>query len=389
MAKRILIAPDKFKGSLSGKEICDILKKEISNTIPDIQIEICPLADGGDGSIEILSNYLEIKEKSCITSDPLGRPISASYFYSENAAYIELASASGLVLLEDDERNPMYTSTFGTGVLIKDALNSNLTEIYLFLGGSSSNDGGIGIANALGYKFLDASGKELEPVGKSLPFIASIKKDETVDFKSFTICCDVTNPPFGPHGAAWVYGKQKGANLDEIEHLDEGIKHLCTMINNHTGKDVSHLSGGGAAGGTALCPTAFFDGQIISGMDFISKMTNLETKVSNADLVISGEGKLDAQSFDGKVISGVSKLCARHDKDLWLTVGKNDLSEAEIEEIGAAKVFSIMEYAQDLEDAMQNGKNYLSKIGKEDSARVCLSLLLKFEPEHTFFMLIA
>ena len=368
MSKRILIAPDKFKGSLSGKEICEILKNEITKAIPDIQIETCPLADGGDGSIEILSNYLEIKEKICDTFDPLSRPTKASYFYSEDAAYIELAAASGLVLLKNEERNPMHTSTYGTGVLIQDALTSGLKNIYLFLGGSSTHDGGIGIAHALGYRFLDASGDILEPVGKSLPAIANIDLVEARSrFDSFTICCDVTNPPFGPRGAARVYGQQKGANPEEIDHLDHGIQKLCASIKAHTGKDVSKLPGGGAAGGTALCPTAFFEGQIISGMDFISKMTDLETKVSKADIIISGEGKLDAQSFDGKVISGVAKLCKKYDKDLWLTVGKNELSLQEIENMGASKVFSVMDHASDLMDAIENGRDYLARIGVEAS----------------------
>ena len=364
--KRILIAPDKFKESLSGAEICSFLKTEILSVMPDALIESCPLADGGDGSIEILSNYLEIKERICNTVDPLGRSITASYFMSEDTAYIELASASGIVLLEKSDRNPMHTSTFGTGLLIKDAIELGLKNIYLFLGGSSTNDGGMGIAKALGYAFYDKNRIQLSPNGGSLASIAKIvAPSEDLYIEKFIICCDVNNPPFGPRGAANVYGKQKGANQQEIIHLDQGIKNLCYQIKSSNGVVLSTLEGGGAAGGTAICLSGFFGAQIISGMDFIAEATDLESKIESCDIVISGEGRLDTQSFNGKVISGVADICKKYGKKLWLVVGKNDLSIEEVNQLGGERVFSIFERAENLEDAIEFSKKYLVEVGRE------------------------
>lgn len=366
LVKKILIAPDKFKGSVTGEEICQILKEEIISRCATVEVMTSPLADGGDGSIAILSQFMEIEECVCDTFDPLGRPIKASYFRSEDAAFIELASASGLVLLDQEDRNPMYTSTYGTGLLIKEAMDQGLKHIYLFLGGSSSNDGGIGIAHALGYRFLDATGKTLDPIGASLKLISTIEvPKEQYAIEKFTICCDVNNPPFGKNGAAHTYGEQKGASEQEREYLDEGIQNLCAQLSVLSGLDLSNMSGGGAAGGTAICPTAFLGGEIISGMDFIAEITNLESHVKWADLVLSGEGALDHQSFNGKVISGVAKYCKKYDKPLWLVVGRNDLSDAEAWQLGADKVFSIFERAEDLADAMEHSKQYLREIGKE------------------------
>jgi glycerate kinase len=364
--KRILIAPDKFKGSLSGAEICSILNTVIQKVIPDAVIETCPLADGGDGSIEILSSYLEIKERFCDTVDPLGRPSKASYFMSEDTAYIELASASGIVLLEQSDRNPMHTSTYGTGLLIRDAIELGLKNIYLFLGGSSTNDGGMGIADSMGYTFYDKNGNLLAPNGISLAAINRIVVPPKVsNIEKFIICCDVNNPPFGPNGAAKVYGKQKGANQQEIIHLDVGIKNLCHQIELFNGVSLSTLEGGGAAGGTAICLSGFFNAEIISGMDFIAEATMLDAKIEAADIVISGEGRLDTQSFNGKVISGVAEICQKLGKKLWLVVGKNELSKQEVHQLGAEGVFSIFEKADNLDDAMANSEKYLKEIGHE------------------------
>jgi glycerate kinase len=364
--KRILIAPDKFKGSLRGEEICSILQKEILNELPSVVVNTCPLADGGDGSIEILSRYLDLDTRICKTVDPLGRQINASYFMSEDTAYIELSSASGIVLLDKSDRNPMFTSTYGTGLLIKDAIELGIKNIFLFLGGSSSNDGGIGITEALGYTFYSKNGGQLDSSGASLASISKIVAPaQKNDFERFIICCDVNNPPFGPNGAAVVYGKQKGANPQEIIQLDGGIKNLCQQIEFFNGVLLSTLVGGGAAGGTAICLSGFFNAEIISGMDFIAEVTQLKSKIQSSDIVISGEGRLDTQSFNGKVISGVAEICQKFGTELWLVVGKNDLSIQQVRQIGAERVFSIFEKASNLEDAIANSEKYLKEIGQE------------------------
>lgn len=366
MELRILLAPDKFKGSLSGAEICNILKAEILNVLPNAQVESCPLADGGDGSLEVLSSYLQFEKHICNTVDPIGRSIEAEYYTFGKTAYIELASASGVVLLEEAECNPMYTSTYGTGIQILDAIKSGAEHIYLFLGGSATNDGGVGIASALGYIFYDEQGNVLEPIGSALNKITSISAPvEVLSDCEFTLCCDVENPPFGPNGAAFVYAKQKGASEQEIIDLDNGIANLCSQLERYSGIDLSLLVGGGAAGGVALSLSAFFGAAIVSGMELISKTTMLESKIVNSDLVISGEGRLDTQSLNGKVVSGVAEMCKLHGKRLWLVVGRNDLINSELKILEVENLYSIIARAAGQHDAIANSKNYLKDIGHE------------------------
>jgi len=360
---KVLIAPDKFKGSLTAMELCMLLKDEIS---PYAEVEICPLADGGDGSLEVLKAYLQLEEIICDAVDPLGRPNKAAYYMHDKTAYIELAVASGLVLLNKSEQNPMLTSTFGTGLVIKNAIARGAEKIYLFLGGSSTNDGGIGIAHALGYDFKDKNENVLSPVGSSLQKVAKIEASENLVLpKELILCCDVKNPPFGEHGAARVYAKQKGASAEEIEQLDQGMKNLCTQLMKWHGTDTADLEGGGAAGGVAVALYGLFAARMQRGFDLIAKVTDLESKILNSDLVISGEGKIDIQSFHGKVPSEVAGLCRKYGKRLVLMVGKNDLSTREMKKLGAERLYAVDDFALSLEDAMGNARYYVRGIGKK------------------------
>ena len=219
MEQKILIAPDKFKGSLSAFEVCHILKNEIVSVLPHAQVESCPLADGGDGSLAILSSYLDLEKQDCVTVDPIGRPIHTQYYTSNKVAYIELASASGLVLLGEVERNPMHTSTYGTGLQIKDAIDKGMEHIFLFLGGSATNDGGVGIAQALGYTFYDQGGYELSSIGSSLAAIDKIMAPKDVKFNRITLCCDVSNPPYGPNGAAHVFCQTERSKCNGCDRI--------------------------------------------------------------------------------------------------------------------------------------------------------------------------
>jgi len=364
--KRILIAPDKFKGSLSAFEICEILKSEINSAKPEVEIELCPLADGGDGSLEILATYLPLEKCLCNTVDPLGRPIQAAYYKSENTAYIELAAASGIVLLKEEERNPMLTSTYGTGLQIQNAIKQGLKNIILFLGGSATNDGGLGIANALGYKFYDKNKVEQKPIGASLDKVYQIiAPDSLPDLESLTLCCDVENPPFGLNGAAHIYARQKGASKEDVKVLDDGLKNICQILLRKTNIDVSSISGAGAAGGVAISLLSLFEARIESGLDMISNVSNLDFKINHADIVISGEGKLDSQTLEGKVVNGVAAACRKYDKPLWLVAGANELSELEIESMNIQKIFAIIERAKSIDDAMKLSETYLRSIGRE------------------------
>ncbi len=359
---KILLAPDKFKGSLSAKEVCQAIEKGLKKQGRAVEAIAHPMADGGDGSLEVLADYLDLKSQEVQTFDPLGREIPVQYFTSSNAAFIEVASASGLVLLKQKERNPLKTSTFGTGKMIADALSKGYQQVYLFLGGSATNDAGMGIAAALGCRFLDEQRNVLQPIGENLSHIKSIKLPSNFENIKMTLLCDVTNPLFGKNGAAYVYAPQKGAKIEDLVYLDKGLRNFSRVVQQQLGMDVSILSGGGAAGGIGAGLTALFGAKMEKGFDVIAKLTGLERQVQQADWVFSGEGKLDAQSLQGKVIDGVARFCRRYRKPLTLLVGKNDLQKREMEILGAEHIFSISERAENMEDAMMNGARYLEEM---------------------------
>jgi glycerate 2-kinase len=358
---KILLCPDKFKGSLSAKQVCKAIGTGLKKSQPQAETVFHPMADGGDGSLEILSAHLALRPKSVLTTDPVGRPVNANYFTSTDAAFIELASASGLVLLKNGERNPLITSSFGSGKMIADALADGFQKIYLFLGGSATNDAGMGIAAALGCQFLGKNGEMLEPTGGNLPKVKSITPSRLFDFKKtkITLLCDVTNPLHGPDGAAHVYARQKGASEEQVAYLDDGLRHFSQILFKETGVEVASLPGSGAAGGIAASLVALFGARLQNGFATIAALTNLEKQIQLADWVISGEGKLDGQSLQGKVVDGVAALCRKHGKPLVLFVGKNELTATEVQQLGAKQVFSISDHATGLEDAMRNGAEYL------------------------------
>ncbi len=362
---QILIAPDKFKGSLSAMEVCLAIEEGLQQNENKFKIQHHPMADGGDGSLEVIDKHLKLTKQLSTSTDPLGRPLNTFYFSSSNTAFIELAKASGLVLLKKEERNPLDTTTFGTGQMIAQAIAKGIKNIYLFLGGSATNDGGMGIAAALGIQFFDHNQTLLEPCGENLSKVESIKVSPSFDIESikFTLLCDVNNPLFGPNGAAHIYAKQKGADEKMIQSLDHGLKHFNKKLFKQTGVDTAELPGSGAAGGIAAALVSIFNANIKSGIDSFAELTDLETQIQQADIVISGEGRLDAQSLQGKVIDGVARLCKKHGKPFILFVGKNDLSKQEQTELGAAEIYAVMDHASGLEDGMKNGAGYLRKLG--------------------------
>lgn len=366
---KILIAPDKFKGSLSARKVCEAIQSGLQQQNEKFEIISHPMADGGDGSLEVLTEYLDLKNHQVQTVDPLGRIMTAEYFTSSDAAFIEVASASGLVLLKEEERNPLKTSTLGTGRMIADALTKGYQQIYLFLGGSATNDAGLGIAAALGGQFLDKNGKILEPIGENLAFIKQITCYSKFDFEKIkmTLLCDVRNPLFGKNGAAYIYAPQKGATEEQVRYLDGGLQNFSQVLFQQTDIDISNLAGAGAAGGIGAGLTALFGAKLQKGFTTIAKLTHFEQRIQRADWVISGEGKLDAQSLQGKVIDGIAELCKKYQKPLALFVGKNDLNLHEMDTLKVKHIFSISEKANNLVDAMTNGAQYLEEMAKRCS----------------------
>lgn len=308
---KIILAPDSFKGSLSSRLVCEAMEKGIKEVIPLADIIKIPMADGGEGTVEALTTTKGQLIEVSVT-DPLGRPITANFglLSMDSTAVIEMASASGLPLLKAEERNPLKTSTFGTGQLIKAALDKKVNRIILGIGGSATNDGGVGMAKALGAKFLDANGKILAEGGENLSRLARIdlsELDRRIDNTDILVACDVTAPLTGPNGAAAVYGPQKGATPEMVKELDRGLLNLAHVVKDQLGIEINNLVGAGAAGGLGGGLVAFLKAKLASGVDLVLEAVKFKEKLYQANLVFTGEGRIDDQSFFGKTISGVAK----------------------------------------------------------------------------------
>ncbi len=360
----ILIASDKYKGSMTAHQVCAAIAGGILQSHPNAHITQLPMADGGDGTMEILSQSLSLETVERDTIDPLGRPITAKYYHTADTAYIELAEASGIALLHSAELNPMITDCRGTGILIKDALSRGIEHIILGLGGSCTTEAGLSIAAELGYQFLDDHGQLVSPTGGNLMTIQSIVPPEISKLKKLTLLCDVENPMYGPNGAAYVFGPQKGATPEEVEILDRSLKHIATLLQEATGRDPQNIVGGGAAGAIAAGLGVLYDAEIKSGFDYLAELFQLEEQIKDADLIISGEGLLDAQSLQGKVVGSIATLCHQYRKPLIVYCGDSRLSADQIEDAHIHSVETVMSRAVDLRDAMENGERFLWEMGK-------------------------
>lgn len=367
---KIVIAPDKFKNSLTSLEFCNIVEKQLKKELPYANIVKLPLADGGDGTIDIVKHYLNgetIKTKVC---NPLFSTIEASYIYAPKyeTAFIEMAEASGLKLLKPEQLDCKTTSTFGTGQLILDALNKGAKKIILGIGGSATNDCGIGMATALGYRFLDKKGKTVNPIGQNLSSIKSIDISQanpkifTTDFK---IACDVTNPLFGKKGAAYVYAPQKGANHQDILLLNKGLKDFSKLISQVFNIDPQTIPGSGAAGGMGIASKIFLNGTLESGNKLIKQLSNFDNQIINADWIITGEGKLDNQTLSGKTIQGVLDTSTKNNINVAVFCGVIDINEKALKNMGITYASQIINEAKNLDDAMQNTNTHLKTMTKK------------------------
>lgn len=363
----VLIAFDKFKGSISAQEACYCLANALHSN--QINVSSHPLADGGESSLEILANYLPIEYIPMTTLDALHRPIEAKYGKINKEAFIETSAACGLQLIEPMLRNPMLSSTYGVGLLIKDALQRGCNKIHLFLGGSGTNDGGIGMACALGYQFLDKHQNPVKPNGENMIHIKTIIQPTDISSLKkveFLVWSDVSVPLTGTNGAALMFAKQKGASDSDIHLLENGMNQLINvweksgMISNP-----NSLSHGGAAGGLAAGASIFLNASLGSGISFLMENTGIIQKLNLADVVITGEGKIDSQSLEGKVISGISHQCRKLSKKLILVGGEITLTKNKLQEMGVWKTYALMDYAKNTGDAMMNPQEYLTIIGSK------------------------
>lgn len=365
---KVLLIPDKFKGSVTAEGVIKALSKGILKSVPKTEIYKVLASDGGDGFLDAIQNYISVDRVSVDTIDPLGRRIKAYYLYNatNNTAYVELAKASGVELLTNAELNVMETSTIGTGIQIMDAILKGAINIIIGLGGSATNDGGMGIAHVLGYRFYDAHGKELAPCGKNLVRTSKILKVEQNSIWegiSFTAVNDVTNPLYGEEGAAYVYAKQKGADSGQIEALDKGLRNLAYVVRKTMGEDVSLLPGTGAAGGTAYGLKTFFGAQFISGIDFLFQLAGIPKllKETSIDCIITGEGKIDSQTLHGKLIKGVMDIGIQYHIPVIAVCGKLDVDKAEIESKGLQAVLEVMDVTKPLQYSMDHAAELIEK----------------------------
>ena len=306
--KKIVVASDSFKGSLSSGEIASIVAEAAGEIFPDCETVCLEMADGGEGTMDALCRTLGGTRVEVTVSDPLGKPVVSEYAVVDIpgeglTAVIEMSKASGLTLIPTELRNPLHTSTFGTGELILDALGRGCRHFLIGIGGSATNDGGTGMLAALGWKFLDSAGQVLAPVGASLGKIASISseaRDPRLYGCTFVTACDVDNPFCGPDGAACVFAPQKGASPEDVKVLDEGLCSFASVIRDSTGVDVKDLPGAGAAGGLGGALKAFLGSELVPGAAIVLDAIGFDSLAEGADLVITGEGRMDSQTLKGK-----------------------------------------------------------------------------------------
>ncbi|MCJ8342963.1 MAG: glycerate kinase, partial [Cetobacterium sp.] len=356
------------KGSLSSNELGEALSLGIKKIYKDAEIIKIPIADGGEGTVEAMVEGTEGKFIEVEVHGPLMNKIKAIYgiLGDGKTAIIEMATASGLPLVPAEKRNPNKTTTFGTGELIKDAIKKGCREFIIGIGGSATNDGGLGMMQALGYKFYDKEGKELGQGGEIMNQIEKIDSTQALKELSqcnFLIACDVDNPFYGPRGAAHIYGKQKGANEQMILELDNGLKHLSKILNKTYNIDISNLPGAGAAGGLGGGLVAFLNGILKPGIEIILEKVEFEKKVINSDFVITGEGRIDFQTVMGKAPVGVSKLAKKYNIPVIALAGSVADDADKTHEAGIDSIFSIINYPISLEDAMkkENSKKFVEK----------------------------
>jgi glycerate 2-kinase len=308
---KIVIAMDSFKGSISAERVCRIVAETIRSAAPGIEAVEKPMADGGEGTAAALMAAAGGRWIKVAAMGPLPEmQVDAGFVWLPDSrmAIVEMAVASGLTLLEPGRQNPLKTTTYGTGQLIDAAIKHGAHRILLAIGGSATVDGGVGAAMALGWSFLDSAGREINLGGGELSKIERIAPPPTEVLVPVDVLCDVNNPLCGEHGAAYIYGPQKGATPEMVKALDAGLLHLARITKEQLGRDIAHLPGAGAAGGLAAGAMAFMNAHLVSGIDEVMSVSRLQEELADADWVITGEGKFDSQSLRGKVVSGVARV---------------------------------------------------------------------------------
>ncbi len=380
---KIVIACDKFKGSLTSSEANESIscgffdyfeREKVSPFVKRPEISSLIMADGGEGTLEIFAANKkpgggEVEEIILSVKDPLLRDISAKYLMCGRRAYIEMAKASGLALLNPSEYDPLRASTYGFGQMIADAIERGAEEIVCGIGGSATNDGGAGMLAALGFELVGRSGFSVEPGGVGLLDLIEIRcspASRSLASIKFITACDVNNPLLGAEGATRVYSAQKGAGEREMAILERALENFSGVVCEFAGEDFRGHPGAGAAGGTGFAMLSLLGAELRPGWQVMAEAAGLEERTSSCDLVVTGEGSLDKQSLHGKVASGVADTAGRHNKPLWIFCGVNRLAPEEAELLGkSVKVFSLEEIAPDPQTSLKEAKGLLRKISAQ------------------------
>ncbi|PXV91622.1 glycerate kinase [Lachnotalea glycerini] len=361
---KLLIASDSYKGSLSTLQVAASIKEGILKVFSDAQIDFIPIADGGEGTVEVLITSLGGQYYFKQVMGPNGNTVEAKYGILENnTAVIEMAAASGLTLVQETEKDIMNATSYGTGQLIQAVLDQGCRKIYLGIGGSATNDGGVGIAKALGVRFLDRYGEEIGLGAGTLKDLNDIDMsgiDKRIFETEICVMCDVTNPLIGPNGAANVYGPQKGATLEQIARLDENLLHLSILIQKNLHKELAWIPGAGAAGGAGMGLMAFLNAEIVHGIEAVMDVSEIDKRIKWSDMVITGEGKIDSQSVCGKVIDGLANRAKKYKKPVIAIAGSIGTDISMVYEKGIDTIEAAVCRPMELSLAMEHASDYVS-----------------------------
>jgi glycerate 2-kinase len=363
---RVVVAPDKFKGSLTAVEAAEAIGEGLRQGRPEVDVVLAPVADGGDGTVDaaVAAGYDRV---TTTVVGPTGEPVTASFAVSGDTAVVEMAEAAGLRRLPGGRPAPLTATTYGVGELIRAALDRGVRRVVLGVGGSATTDGGTGMARALGVRFLDADGRDLPAGGAALRRLHTIDMaglDPRLRAVEVVVASDVDNPLTGDRGAAAVYGPQKGAGPADVEELEQALSRLASVIARQLGVDLAGLAGAGAAGGTAGGAVAFLGASIVSGIDLLLDLAHFPTAVRTARLVITGEGSLDRQSLAGKAPWGVAQAAARAGVPVVALVGRSALPAEEARAAGIAEVHALTHLEPDLERCQRDASTLLVSLAR-------------------------
>jgi len=365
---KLVVAMDSFKGTLSANDACETVARGIHSVIPEAEVVLKPMADGGEGTAAamIAARHGQwIRER---VMGPLpGREVDAGYawFDEPKEALVEMAAASGITLLQMDEFDPLRTTTYGTGQLIRSAVDHGARRIWLAVGGSATVDGGTGAAAAMGWRFLDADGKEVGLGGAALERIRRIVEPDGQSLLPLEVLCDVDNPLCGEHGAARVYGPQKGATPEVVERLEAGLKHLADVVSAQLGKNMLDVPGAGAAGGLAAGALAFMNGRLVPGIDAVIEASGFGEALKDADWVITGEGRFDEQSLRGKVVSGIVKAARKQETRVAVLAGSVAVGAEVYQKMGVATAIGAVKEGMSLQEALAQARPLLREAASE------------------------